>query len=64
MGYLDGEVQCEWCIDKASYKILDGDYRRYACGDVYHRENLKRLARMDGHKDFDIILGYFTIGDP
>ena len=56
--------QCEWCGDKASFKLKAGDYRRYACGKIAHREDVKRLARMDGLKDYDVILGFFTLGDP
>lgn len=48
--------ECEWCGESASFKIQDGDYVRYACGNVYHREELRRLARLDGHKFYDVIL--------
>lgn len=54
----------DWCADKESYRIKDGDYRRYACGNVYHREKVHKLARLDGHNDYDVVLGFFTLGDP
>ncbi len=41
--------QCEWCEAPATFKIQDGDYIRYACADLWHRDQVKRLARLDGH---------------
>lgn len=59
---LDKPIDCEWCGDKASFKLQCGSYRRYACGNVWHRAKLHRLARLDGYSsdDYEVSSGEFT----
>lgn len=60
----DRPMECEWCSNKASYKILVSKYRRYACDNLDHRAKLRRLAQLDGHEHYYVIHGYFTLEQP
>lgn len=55
--YLDMPQDCEWCQDRATFKIVaPGNYRRYACSNVWHRDKLRQLARLDGKREYSEVL--------
>lgn len=42
--------KCEWCEDKASYRLVvpsKPDYVRYSCRDRGHKIKVRRLAELD-----------------